>query len=221
MFRPVLAAAMTLALAAGAVGLANSQPSPPPGPSKDPAAAPAGDYVLDKMHASVIAHAKHLGLSNFAMRFNTVDASFSYDPKNPAATKVTASVDATSVDVGPQMYHDAQSGEDMTLNQHFVKQRDIAGGSKTPVATFVSKSINPGADGKGTMTGDLTLNGVTKPVTFNVVYSGSMAMGPAQRMGFSATTTIKRSDFGVASYLPAFAVGDDVALNVEVEFVKQ
>ena len=92
MHRRALVAALALTLAGGAFSAAVGQPA---GPSQDPAAAPAGEYVLDKNHASVIARVKHLGLSNFTIRFDNLDASYTFDPKNPAASKVQATVDAS------------------------------------------------------------------------------------------------------------------------------
>ena len=209
-----LAAVFALTLVAGAATFAIAQPA---APSTDPAAAPAGQYVVDRMHASVIARIKHFGLSNFAIRFDTVDASFAYDPAHPTDSKVTASVDANSFDVGTQVY------QDMTLNQHFIKQRDILGNSKNPTVTFTSTSIKTSGAGKGTMTGDLTLNGVTKPVTFDVTFNGTMPGmgGGPQRMGFSALTTIKRSDFKVAPQMPVPILSDDVPLHIEAEFTRK
>ncbi len=214
MHRTALAAALALSFVAGAAGLAVGQPA---GPSKDPAAAPAGQYVLDKNHASVVARIKHLGLSNFAIRFDGVDGTFTYDPAHPADTKVTATVDANSFDVGTQMLK-----PDMTLNQHFIKERDILGNSKNPLVSFASTSIKATGD-KGTMTGNLTLNGVTKPVTFDVTFNGTapgMGGGP-QRMGFSAMTVIKRSDFGVAAQMPPSILSDEVPLHIEAEFTRK
>lgn len=219
MNRRILAAALAFTLAAGAAGLAMGQGMP--AASKDPATAPAGTYVLDPMHASVIARATHMGLSHFAVRFDKVDGSFNYDPAHPAATKVTASVDAASLDVGTQVLTDPKTNTSQTLNHHFIAERDLAGASKTPVATFVSTAIHSNGDGVGTMTGDLTLNGVTKPVTFDVTFNGTLAMGPMQRMGFSAMTVIKRSDFGLTPFLPAAAVSNEVSLDIEAEFVRK
>ncbi len=180
--RRVLAAAVAFSLAAGAAGLAIGQGMPPL--STDPAAAPAGEYAVDPMHTSVIARASHMGLSHFAVRFDKVDGHFTYDPAHPTASKVTATVDATSLDVGTQVLPAGNGKPEMTLNDHFIKERDLAGGSKTALATFVSTAITSTGAGKGTMAGDLTLNGVTKPVTFDVTFNGTRNMG-AQRMGFT------------------------------------
>jgi polyisoprenoid-binding protein YceI len=214
MHRRALVAALALTLAGGAFSAAVGQPA---GPSQDPAAAPAGEYVLDKNHASVIARVKHLGLSNFTIRFDNLDASYTFDPKNPAASKVQATVDANSYDVGTQQY------QGMTLNEHFIKQRDILGNSKNPTVTFVSTSIQPTSGNKGVMNGNLTMNGITKPVSFDVTFNGTapgMGGGP-QRMGFSAEGVIKRTDFDVLKIMPVPMIGDDVTIHIEAEFTKK
>ncbi len=219
MNRRVLAAALAFAIAAGGASLALGQGMPTA--SKDASTAPAGTYVLDPMHCSVIARATHMGLSHFAVRFDTVDASFTYDPAHPAASQVTAVIDANSLDVGTQVLTDPKTNTSQTLNHHFVTERDLAGGSKTGKITFVSTAIHSDGDNKGTMSGNLTLNGVTKPVTFDVTFNGTMAMGPQQRMGFSAMSTIKRSDFGILAMAPATVISDDVSLHIEAEFVRK
>jgi polyisoprenoid-binding protein YceI len=209
-----LVAALALTLSAGVASVAFSQGMP--GFSKDPAAAPAGAYALDPNHTSVIARATHLGLSHFGVRFDSVEGTYTYDPAHPLATKVSVAIDATSLDVGRQMLNPS-----MTLNDHFIKERDLAGGSKTAKITFVSTSIQ-GSNGHGTMTGDLTLNGVTKPVTFDVTFNGTLPGmgGGGQRMGFTADSTIKRSDFGILAKMPATVISDDVSLHIETEFAK-
>ena len=92
-----------------------------------------------------------------------------------------------------------------------------------PVARFVSTAILPGENGKGEMTGDLTLHGVTRPVTFDVTWNGYDSGLFGRRSGFSARGTFKRSDFGIDYLLrpPLGFVGDEVELILELEFVKQ
>ena len=169
-----------------------------------------GRYALDPHHASLIARVSHMGVSLYTVRFNTLDASFTYDPAHPERTQVTASVDPTSLDVNADY--------SKTFAEEFLQV------SKFPKATFVSTSIQPGAGTAGTMTGDLTLMGVTKPVTFNVTLIGSgheplpIPLG-RRAAGFEATTTLKRSDFG-STFLNNM-VGDDVTLQIEAEFEKK
>jgi polyisoprenoid-binding protein YceI len=166
-----------------------------------------GHYVLDKHHASVVARVMHMGVSLYTLRFDTVDATLDYDPAHPERTRVEASVDPGSLDVGADY-----SGK---FAQEFLAA------DKFPKATFVSTSITPGAGNQGVMTGNLTLMGVTKPVSFNVTLVGTghevLPLPLGQRAaGFEATTTIKRSDFG-STYLGDL-VGDEVTLQIEAEF---
>jgi polyisoprenoid-binding protein YceI len=172
-----------------------------------PSDIPGGHYVLDPRHASVIARVMHMGVSRYTLRFDTVTGSFDYDPAHPERTRVEASVDPASLDV----------------NADYSKQfaEEFLSASKFPKATFVSTSVTPTGGGQGGMTGDLTLMGVTKPVTFNVTLTGAgheplpIPFG-RNAAGFEATTTIKRSDFG-STFLNNM-IGDDVTLQIEAEF---
>lgn len=170
----------------------------------------AGHYAMDPKHSSLIARVSHMGVSLYTVRFDSLDATMDYDPAHPERTRVSASVDPTSLDVNADYSH--------TFAEEFLQV------GKFPRATFVSTSIQPGTGPTGTMTGDLTLMGVTKPVTFNVTFIGAghepvpLPLG-RQAAGFEATTTIKRSDFG-STFLNNM-VGDDVTLQIEAEFEKK
>ncbi|HZZ89311.1 MAG TPA: YceI family protein [Caulobacteraceae bacterium] len=171
---------------------------------------PGGHYVLDPRHASVVARVKHMGVSLYTLRFDTMDATFDYDPSRPEDTKLTAHVDPASLDVGAD------------YSKEFATKFLSAG--SFPTATFTATHLATPGDGTGTMTGDLTLMGVTKPVTLNVTFIGAgheplpIPLG-RRAAGFEATTTIKRSDFG-SNYLLGM-VGDEVTLQIEAEFEKK
>lgn len=176
-------------------------------PTLDPAQMPAGTYVLDQKHASLEAHVRHMGLSSYTMRFRKVDAHFDYDPKDPMASKVEVSVDVTSLDTGDQQF-----------GPRFAKE--FLGADKYPTATFVSTGFKQLTPTSGVMTGDLTLNGVTKPLDLNVVFDGyESGIVAGRRAGFSATGRIHRDDFGIKFIVPGI-IGDDVDLAIEVEFTK-
>jgi len=198
----LIPAVLALTLLLGGPALAN--PS-----TTDPAKVPAGTYVLDKKHASLTARIVHMGFSHYTLRFDGLDGSFTYDPANWQATKVTFTVDPKSVD---------------TNDAAFNKQ--IAGyfeADKFPAITFVSTAVEGGADGKGTVTGDLTFHGVTKPVTLDVTFDGAgHGITPiGTRLGFSGSTRIKRSDFGVSNFALNQFTSDEVDLTFEVEFEKK
>ena len=183
--------------------------------STKPADLPAGHYVLDKTHASVVGKIKHMGFSNYQFRFTKVEASFDYDPKAPEASKINVTVDPASIDTS--------TGAD-AFGLKFNKE--LAGdgwleANKFPTATFVSTKVEPGPGQTGKVHGDFTLHGVTKPIVLDVTFNGvgSGFVPGSVKTGFSAVTTIKRSDFGVSKYVPL--VGDEVQLNIEVEFDKK
>jgi polyisoprenoid-binding protein YceI len=196
----ILAAAF--ALAAATPALAEPKPA-----STDPADAPAGDYVLDHAHANLTAKVSHMGLSFYTMRFDRFDAHYDYDPGKPELSLITVTIDADSLDVG-----------DEALGKQFA--RTFLGAAKFPRITFASAGVQRTDPGHGLLTGDLTLNGVTKPVTLNVTFNGAgppfLGIG-GYRMGFSATGDVKRSDFGLKSW--ESLVGDNVRLLIEAEFV--
>jgi polyisoprenoid-binding protein YceI len=179
-------------------------------PSTNPADMPAGQYVLDKEHASLLARVRHEGLAFYTVRLNRFDASFAYDPKAPEASKVTVTVDAASLDNG-----------DAKTSAQFA--REFLDVDKNPTITFVSTAIARGEGNTGTMTGDLTFRGVTRPVTLEVTFGGYTSGILGQRAGFSARGRFKRSDFGSTYMLnpPLAFVDDEVELVIEAEFTKK
>jgi polyisoprenoid-binding protein YceI len=210
MSRPLAYLALTAALLTAPAALAAPGVS-----SVKPADLPAGHYVLDKSHAVLTAKLKHMGFSNYTLRFTKLDADFQYDPKAPETTKLNVTIDPASLDTA--------TGADafgLKFNKELIGDGWLEA-AKYPTITFVSTAINVGDGQHGSVTGDLTFHGVTKPVvldvTFNGVGSGMIPL--TTRTGFSATTTIKRSEYGVGKYAPL--IGDDVTLNIEVEFEKK
>lgn len=210
MIRPYAYAALAVALFTAPAALAAPGVS-----STKPADLPAGHYVLDKTHAVLTAKLKHMGFSNYTLRFTKLDADFHYDPKAPEASKINVTIDPASLDTA--------TGADafgLKFNKELIGDGWLEA-NKYPTITFVSTAINVGDGQHGSVTGDLTFHGVTKPVTLDVIFNGvGSGMIPLQtRTGFSASTTIKRSEFGVGKYAPL--IGDDVTLNIEVEFEKK
>ncbi len=145
----------------------------------------------------------HDGMSFYTLRFNNIQGHYIYDPANPTASKVNVAIDPASIDTG-----------DASFNAKIAK--DFFESSKFPTITFDSTKIKA-TENRGTVEGVLDLHGVRKPVTLNVVYHGFEGVRSG-RMGFSGTTTLKRSDFGVDFYAPAEA--DEVTVLIEVEFEK-
>ncbi|MFD2176730.1 YceI family protein [Veronia pacifica] len=166
----------------------------------------ADDYKIDTRgaHASVQFRIQHLGYSWLVGRFNTFDGKFSYDEKNPDASKVTVNIDTASVD-----------SNHAERDKH-LRSKDFLNVSKFPQATFVSSSFKELGEGKATMTGSLTLNGVTKPVTIDVDHIGA-GQDPwgGYRRGFLGKTTIALKDFGINTNLGPASTNVQLELNVE------
>lgn len=189
-----------------------------PAAAKAPREAPAGVYTMDLDHTSVVFRVPHMGLSHYTARFTKAEGQLTFDPANPAAQSVTATIDAGSLATA---YPGAAKLDfDAQIEKEFL---DTA---KYPQITFKSTKVEPTGE-TARVTGDLTLHGVTRPVVLEVTYNGGYkggGMDPNPRIGFSARGTFKRSDFGIAFGIPApgsaFGVGDDVEVIIETEFTR-
>lgn len=187
-------------------------------PAANPAP-PAGDYQLDKAHASVLFRVLHLGLSHYTARFTHVDATLHLDPAHPENSTVTATVDPHSIQTdypNPKPDFDAELQNDKWLDT-----------GKFPMINFHSTKVEPTGANTAKITGDLELHGLTKSVTLDATFNGFMHMDmgmPGDHVGFSAHGTLKRSDFGVKEGIPQpgsnMGVGDDVEVIIETEFVR-
>ncbi|MBS99526.1 MAG: YceI family protein [Oceanospirillaceae bacterium] len=170
----------------------------------------AADYAIDTkgQHASVHFKINHLGYSWVVGRFNDFSGSFSYDAENPSASSVQVEVDTTSLDTN-------HAERDKHL-----RSGDFLDADTYPTATFVSTGFEPKADGSGVITGDLTLRGVTKPITIEMskVGEGEDPWG-GYRAGFTGTTEFKLKDFGIDYNLGPAA--ETVYMQLEVEGVRQ
>lgn len=182
-----------------------------------PAAAPVpkGAYELDKGHTSLLFRVSHLGFSAFTGRFTRYEAQLDFDPAKLADSSVSVTIDPKSItsDNAPDGFIDALTGEQV-LNT-----------AKYPEMKFTSRSIEAGSDGTFRIRGELTLHGVTRPLTLEARYNGGYASHPYEpkaRVGFSARGKFKRSDFGVSYGVPApgttFGVGDEIEVQLETEF---
>lgn len=182
---------------------------------------PAGTYVIDKAHASLNFRVSHMGFSNYTARFTRFDATVQLDPKNPAASSVSATIDPASLQTN---YPDPKALD-------FDKQisgPEFLDAPKFPQMTFKSTRVEPTGANTAKVTGDLTFHGVTKPVTLDVTYNGGyakMAMDPSgSRIGFSARGRLNRSEFGAGYGVPAagsnMGVSDAVEVIIEAEFTR-
>lgn len=186
---------------------------------------PAGDYVSDPNHSSVGFQVQHLGLAFYSLKFRTFDATVAFDPANIAASKVTATIKAADILAGyPGDYVANHPGTKFTSwEDDLANSTNFLDGGQFPTITFVSTSVEPSGERTAKVTGDLTLKGVTKPVTLDVTFAGETASHPFSKVpavGFSATGTFKRSDFGLTYLAPAI-VGDEVKVQIEGDFIQK
>lgn len=223
------AGAALLALAAACSPAAETAATPAIVETTAPApiaiAAPAGDYVSDPNHSSVSFDVQHLGLSFYNLKFGTFDATVTFDPANIAASKVTATIKPTDILAGyPSDYVANHPGTKFkTWEDDLANSANFLDAGQYPAITFVSTSVEPSGERSAKVTGDLTLKGVTKPVTLDVVFAGETdahAFAKVPAIGFSATGTFKRSDFGL-DYLAPSIVGDDVSVKIEADFIQK
>ena len=201
------AASCLLLAATPALAQSPAKPSPQP---------PAGQYFIDKAHTSVTFRVNHLGFSHYTARFGRVDGMLQFDPEHPAAMRVEASIDPSSLELNtpPAGFHEQLMGS-AWFNA-----------AKFPQIGFRSTKVEPTGANTAKVTGDLTLHGVTKPIVLDVTYNGgyppnSFDPGGA-RIGFSAHGALKRSDFGISAGIPApdstMGVSDEVDVAIETEF---
>jgi len=190
-----------------------------PAVAKAPREAPAGVYTLDPLHTSIVFRVPHMGLSQYTARFTKADGQLTFDPANPAAQSVTATIDAGSLATGYP--------EPAKLDFDAQVEKEFLDTAKYPQITFKSTKVEPTGAETARVTGDLTLHGVTRPVVLEVTYNGGYKGGgldPNPRVGFSAHGTFKRSDFGIGFGVPApgttFGVGDEVEVIIETEFTR-
>mgnify|MGYP000090573146 CR=1 FL=1 len=174
------------------------------------APAMAADYVIDTegAHASINFRISHLGFSWTKGRFNDFTGSFSYDEANPEDSEVVVEIDVASID-------SAHAERDKHL-----RSADFLDTNEYPDARFVSTSFNPTGDDTATLEGELTLKGVTRPVTIDVekIGAGEDPWG-GYRVGFSGETEFQLKDFGIDYNLGPAA--ETVYLTLEVEGIRQ
>jgi polyisoprenoid-binding protein YceI len=164
-------------------------------------------YKIDANHTDVVASWSHFGFSNPIAHFGQVDGFITYDPANVAASKVEVTLPLAGL-----------NSHVPDFDEH-LRSDDFFDAAKFPTVTFKSTSVKAAGKGKLSVIGDLTIKGITKPVTLAVTINkiGEQPMAKRAAAGFNATTTIKRSDFGVGKYAPN--VSDEVKLTITTEAI--
>jgi polyisoprenoid-binding protein YceI len=174
---------------------------------------PAGEYVLDKTHASIIWKVTHLGLSHYTARFTGFDMVLMLDPVTPTKSTIAVTIDPRSVKT--DFPFPEKEDFDKVIAEKFLQAGDH------PAITFQSSSLKATGAKTGKLTGNLSMMGVTKPVVLDVTLNGAM-VHPFRKIpvvGFSATGKFNRSDFG--STVLQGPIGDEVTVIIEAEFFKK
>ena len=203
--------AMTTSLALGAVlltGCVSTQQSLAPIDSSN--------FELDPTHAFLSASVVHFGLSNYTIDFTEFDAQLDFQADEPTTSTISLQLNPAALDTHyPDAKKKAEWEDELANDGKFLNAGDF------PEVTFVSTSAAQTGEFTGTLTGDLNMRGITAPITLDIVYTGTATSpldGGRRRVGFNATGTFNRSDFGITAY-SAF-VSDEVTLTFTGEFLE-
>lgn len=175
-----------------------------------------GLYNLEKTHAFLTWTVRHNGISGYTVNFTDFDADLVFDADNPEASQLSVRIDPTGLNTNyPDPDRKADWETEIANDARFLNAGAFAS------ITFESTSVEQVGEFDGTVTGDLTFLGVTKPVTLDVAYGGVANppwFGQRDVIGFTASTTINRSDFGQTSM--AGIVSDEVRIEFSGEFLQ-
>jgi polyisoprenoid-binding protein YceI len=176
---------------------------------------PTGLYKLDKTHASLTWKVKHLGLSNYTARFTQFDAYLNMDVKNPSKSDLNVTICVMCLAT------DFPFAAELDFDQVLASGKEWFNGERYPDITFKSKQIEVTGKNTAKVNGDLTLLGKTHPISLFVTFNGAYQkkfLTNAPALGFSATATLNRSDWGFTTLIPL--VSDKVDIIIEAEFDK-
>ena len=199
----LIATVATLAASLTAATPAFQAPAAPAASAQTPSGA--RSFTVDAVHSKALFRVMHMGAGQFWGRFNDVSGTFSFDPSNLATAKFDITIAIESVDSG--------NGD---LDKH-LRSPDFFAAKDFPTMTFRSTALEGASATGGVLKGDLTMKGVTKPVTAKLEFTGMSEKGRGMKSGFEAIFTIKRSDFGITYGVDKGAIGDEVRVTVALE----
>jgi polyisoprenoid-binding protein YceI len=177
-------------------------------PSRSPAAVPSGTYAVEPAHTQVMFSVMHLGVSTFYGNFSNASGTLTIDAKNPSADQLDVSVPIDSVYTPSAKLNDE------------LKSKAWFDAATYPTMTFKSTKVVPTGKTSAKVTGDLTLHGVTRPVTLYATFNaaGVNPMMHKLNVGFTVSGNIKRSEFGVTAGVPF--VSDETKIIISAAFVQ-
>ncbi len=166
-------------------------------------------YNFDKNHTEIRFTWSHFGISRQGATFLDYDGSLVYDPADPTKSSLELTIKTPSI-----------FSRVAKFDEH-LKSADFFDVAKFPTITFKTTKIEKTGENTGKITGDLTIKGITKPVTLDAKlnFSGQHPISKLPTLGFSASTTVKRSDFDLGKFAPA--VSDEVLIQIETEMNKK
>ena len=168
------------------------------------------EWQIDPAHTTVAFTVRHMGISNVHGRFTKVSGTANIDDSDMTKSSVNAIIDIGSITTG----NDSRDND--------LRSPNYFDAAQFPTMTFKSKSITKAGDNKLKVVGDLTIKGVTKEVTLDVDGPSSpIKMGPNQRRGLSATTSVNRKDFGVGAKTPSAMVGEEIKIEIDAELTQK
>ncbi|NCT41105.1 MAG: polyisoprenoid-binding protein [Alphaproteobacteria bacterium] len=165
-------------------------------------------YKIDPSHTNILLEVSHGGFSTMTIEALNPDGTIVFDQENPENSSVNLTLKSENID-----------GDGEKFNEH-LHSADFFNVKEYPEITFKSTSVKVTGENKGTILGDLTLVGITKPVTLDVTFNkaGENPFSKKETIGFSASGLINRSDYKIDYALPF--VGEEVTLNINVEATK-
>jgi polyisoprenoid-binding protein YceI len=166
-------------------------------------------YIYDPLHTQIRFSVDHMGFSHPQGKFDRLSGGFIFDQEKPELSSADITIDTGSINMGSAAW-----------DTH-MKSADFFDAAQFPAMKFKTTKVEKTGGNNGKITGDITIRGITKPVTLEVTFNkaGIFPMNKNYLAGFSLTGMLKRSDFGMAYGLPG--LGDEVALNIQVEGIRQ
>ncbi len=166
-------------------------------------------WKADPPHSRLSFSVVHLGINEVSGVFNQFEATITATKPDFSDAQFALTVDVASINTEVEKRDD------------HLRSADFFEVSKYPTMTFKSASLRPAGDGRYKLSGELTMRGVTRSVVMDLWYRGTTLNQEKHTAGFQLTGTLKRSDFGIGPKFPTAAIGDEIAIKADGEFIKE
>jgi polyisoprenoid-binding protein YceI len=202
----VAAAIAGVAIVAAVVARTTAQSTPPAAPAD---ASQAGAYQIDPVHSGTVFSITHFGVSNFWGRFNEISGTYTFDPAKPDAATFDVTIRVESVDTNNKRRDD------------HLRSPDFFNAVEYPTISFKSTKAEKATGNSMVVTGDLTMHGQTRPISATVKFIDAKSTPQGFKSGLEARFAVKRTDFGMDTYVANGGLGDEVNVVVALEGVKR